>query len=312
MNNSATTMAPDMSVTVTIARPWALKTAVAVATITAVLHTFVQATPTIGALMAGNATAEAQQGLRMMWHGMSAIAWSYPVVLLLLPRKPAPVTRPALGYIALLNGTQALLYAAAGVWVDGASGLRSLPQWTLHAAVAGLALLARPPRSAEESQPPVRPRPGRRVLLWVATLVGALNAILHTALATFQGWPAALLTSDTLSSPKQALYAMWLFSCVLFISVPAVVVWSLRAPAAAGRFVVRYAAVLAAALMVSWACAMAFGLGHDLTPVGPFSLGLLVALTALSAPPRPRPNIRTSSDDSAPPTPPEPANVPQR
>lgn len=286
MTDAATTVTPEKSVTVNIARPWALRTAVVAATITAVLHTFAQATPIIDALMTHNATAESQQGLRMMWHGMSAIVWTYPVALLLLARMPAAVTRPALGYLALLNGAQAVLYLAAGLWTDGASGLKSLPQWIFHAVVAGLALSARPPRPPEFAQPPVRRHRWQRIVLWLSLIVGSLNAIVHTVLATSQGWPVALLDSDTPSPAKPSLYATWLFSCVVFIAVPATVAWSLRSDPAAARFIVRYTAALVATLAVSCSAAMVFGLGHDLTPIGPLSLTLLATLTALGTPPR--------------------------
>jgi hypothetical protein len=220
---------------------------------------------------------------------MSAIAWTYPVLLLLVRRLPAAVTRPILGFIGLLAGAQALLHAATGLWIEDGSDPWAPPQWTLQVAVAALAFLARPPRSAVAPAPPTRRGPRRLVLLWLTIAFAAVQAIFHTALATLQSWPAALLASDTAGPPTRALYAMWLFSCVLFFSVPTALVWSLWAPAAGGRFVVRYAAVLIAILMVSWAGTMTLGHGPDLPAIGPLSLGLLAALTALSAPPRPRP-----------------------
>lgn len=126
-------------------------------------------------------------------------------------------------------------------------------------------------------------------MLFVVTVaITGLSGIFHTIWGTSQSWPAALLASNTAFLPKLTLYAMWLFSCVIFLSVPAALLWSLRAPAAAGRFVVRYAAVPVVALMAAWASAMALGLGSNLPPTGPISLGLLAALTALSAPSRPR------------------------
>ncbi|MGP4022046.1 hypothetical protein [Actinomadura sp. 3N407] len=293
MNISARTVTPAKSVTVTAPRTRALGAAAALATVIAVLHTFVQATPTIDALMAGDTPAESQQGLRMMWHGMSAIAWTCPVVLLLLRRMPAAVTRPVLGFVALLNGSQALFYAAAGLavlWADGASGPLSLPQWALHAPVAALAWLARPSRPAQQSARPARRRRGHLVLPWFTAIFATVMAAFHFVQGTFMSWPAEVLASNTTSPAKPALYVMWLFSCVVFTSVPVAVVWSLRAPAAAGRFVVRYAAVLVAALMVSWCIEVTFVSGDDLQPSGWPVLGVLAALTALSAPPRSRSN----------------------
>ncbi|WP_433334240.1 hypothetical protein [Spirillospora sp. CA-294931] len=262
---------------------WALGTAAALGTVIAVLHTFVRADPTIDALMDGNAPADAQQGLRMMWHGMTLIAWTCPVVLLLLRHRPATVTRPALGFVALLNGSQAVLYAAAAV-AEGASGPLSLPHWALHAPVAILAWLARPPRPAEREAPPSRPCRQRLVVLVATLLLSTTMAILHFIEGTFLGWAADLLSSDTGSPEEPALYVMWLFSCVLFASVPLSVAWSLRAPVAAGRFVVRYNAVLMAALMASWARAVASGEGDAIQSTGWIALALLSALTALSAP----------------------------
>ncbi|GAA2635381.1 hypothetical protein GCM10010411_87960 [Actinomadura fulvescens] len=260
---------------------WALWSAAALAATAAMLHTFVQADPTIDALMAGDADPESQQGLRMMWHGMSAIAWTYPVVLLLLRHRPATVTRPVLGCVALLNGSQAVLFAATALWVDGASWPASVPEWALHGPVAVLAWLARP---SNGPKPRARRTRGRLVLLWCALMIAALNAIFHTVSGTLQSWPDALLDSDTASGPKLTLYSMWLFSCVVFCAIPVTMVWSRRTSAAAARFLLRYLAALVAALGVSWAGAIAFGLGPDLTPVGPVSLGLLATLTALSAP----------------------------
>ncbi|QKW05340.1 hypothetical protein HUT18_02070 [Streptomyces sp. NA04227] len=289
MSSSLTTRSPE-SRTATTAPPRALWWAAALAAIAAALHTFVQTGPTLDALMDGDGDPEARQGLRMMWHGMSAIAWTCPVVLLLLRHRPATVTRPVLGLIALLNGSQAALFAVAALWVDGASWPLSTPQWALHAPVAFLAWRARPARPAGRPEPPVRRGRGRLALLWCAIVVAVLNAVVHS-LATLHSWPDALLASDTASGPKLTLYVMWLFSCVLFCAIPVTMVWSRRTSAAAARFLLGYLAVLVTALAVSWAVTITFGFGPDLTPVGPFSLGLLAALTALSAPPatdRPR------------------------
>ncbi|GGY02066.1 hypothetical protein GCM10010324_56220 [Streptomyces hiroshimensis] len=281
-----------------LARPWALWAAVAVATITAVLHTFVQTTPTLDALMAGDAAAEGRQGLRMMWHGMSAIAWTYPVVLVLLRHCPAAVTRPALGCVALLNGSQAVMYVATGLGGHGISGLLSVPEWALHAPVAVLAWLARPARPPGRPAPHTRRSRGRLVLLWLAIVFSTFMAVFHTVSGTFDSWPAYLLDSDTALDPKLTLYAMWLFSCVLFWTLPLTVVWSLRARTEAGRFLLAYVAVLVAALAVSWAVTKALGIAPDLTPAGPVSLGLNATLTALSARPRPRPKRRNAEEAS--------------
>lgn len=259
-------------------RMWALWSAAALAVITAALQLFVWTAPTLHDLVAGNAPPEAQQGLRMIWYGVAAITLTYPLVLLLLRPMPPDVTRPVLGFVALLNGTQALLFTAAALWLDGPPGLLLLPQWALYAAVAALAWRARPPRPVS----PARRGRARLVLFWVTMMVAVFQAILHSVVATSQGWPAQLLASNTPSASRLALYVTWLFSCVLFISVPAALLWSLRAPAAAGRFVLRYVAALVAVLMVSWASMMALGLGHDMTPAGPFSLALLVTLVALN------------------------------
>ncbi|WP_424888457.1 hypothetical protein [Streptomyces sp. XH2] len=299
MNTSAKTMTRDTgAATAAVARPWALWAAVAVATVTAALHTFVQAAPTVDALMAGDAAAEAQQGLRMMWHGMSAIAWSYPVVLVLLRHRPAAVTRPALGCVALLNGSQAVMYAATGLAGHGVSGLLSLPEWALHAPVAVLAWLARPARPPGGPAPKARRSRGRLVLLWLAIAFSAFMAAFHTVSGTFDSWPADLLDSDTALGPKLTLYAMWLFSCVLFWTVPLTVVWALRARTEAGRFLLAYVALLVTALAVSWAVTKALGTAPDLPPVGPVSLGLNAALTVLSARPRPRPDGRNAEGPS--------------
>ncbi|QLE70602.1 hypothetical protein FGW37_02360 [Streptomyces rectiverticillatus] len=273
----------------------------AVATVTAVLHTFVQATPTVDALMAGDAAEEAQQGLRMMWHGMSAIAWSYPVVLVLLRHRPAAVTRPALGCVALLNGSQAVSYVATGLGGDGTSGLLSLPEWALHASVAVLAWSARPARPPDRPAPQTRRSRGRLVLLWLAVAFSGYMAVFHFVYGTFDSWPAQLLDSDTALDPKLTLYAMWLFSCVLFCTPPLTVLWSLRAGTEGGRFLLFYVAVLVTALAVSWTLSKALGVAPGLPPVGPVSLGLNAALTALSARPRPRPGNRTAEE------PPDPA-----
>ncbi|MEU8802871.1 hypothetical protein [Spirillospora sp. NPDC048819] len=292
MNTSTRTVTPPGSATAPASPVWTLGAAAALAAVLAVLHTFVQATPTIDALMAGDTPAESQQGLRMMWHGMSAIAWTCPVVLLLLRQAPAAAARPVLGFVAVLNGSQAVFYAAAALvllWADGSFGSLSLLPWALHAPVAVLAWLARPSRPERQTPPPARRR-GRLVLLWSTTVLAAVMAAFHLIQGTFMSWPAEVLASDTTSPAKPALYVMWLFSCVVFLSVPVAVVWSLRAPAAAGRFVVRYAAVLVAALMVSWFVEVTFVSGDDLQPSGWVVLGLLATLTALSAPPRNRSN----------------------
>ncbi|MCQ8768523.1 hypothetical protein [Streptomyces telluris] len=289
MNTSTKIMTRDTSATTAaVARPWALWAAVAVATVTAVLHTFVQAAPTLDALMAGDAAADARQGLRMMWHGMSAIAWSYPVVLVLLRHRPAAVTRPALGCVALLNGSQAVMYVATGLVGHGMSGLLSLPEWVLHAAVAVLAWQARPARPPGRPAPRARRGAGRLVLLWIAIAFSTFMAAFHTVYGTFDSWPAALLDSDTALDPKLTLYAMWLFSCVLFWTVPLTVVWALRARTGAGRLLLVYVAALVTALAVSWTVTKALGIAPDLPPTGPVSLGLLAALTVLSARPRSR------------------------
>ncbi|MEH6378621.1 hypothetical protein V7793_30430 [Streptomyces sp. KLMMK] len=290
MNTSTKIMTRDTgAATAAVARPWALWAAVAVATVTAALHTFVQAGPTVDALMAGDAAAEARQGLRMMWHGMSAIAWTYPVVLVLLRHRPAAVTRPALGCVALLNGAQAVMYVATGPAGDGISGLLSLPEWALHAPVAVLAWLARPARPPGRPAPKARRSRGRLVLLGLAIAFSGFMAVFHTVSGTFDSWPADLLDSDTALDPKLTLYAMWLFSCVLFWTLPLTVLWSLRAGTEAGRFLLFYAAVLVTALAVSWTVSKALGVAPDLPPFGPVSLGLNAALTALSAHPRPWP-----------------------
>lgn len=267
-------------------RTRALWAAAALATVSAALHAFVWTDPTVDALMAGDAAAEARQGLRMMWHGMSAIAWTVPVVLLLLRNRPAAVTRPVLGCVALLSGSQAVLYAVAGVQVHGVSGPLSVPEWALHASIAALAWTARPARPADGPERPARPGRGRLVLLWVALIDAVLNAAFHTVAGTLQSWPEALRTSDTDSGPKLTLYVMWLFSCVLFCAVPAAMVWSRRASAAAGRFLLRYLAVLVAILGVAWGGAIALGHGDDLPPIGAASLGVQALLAALSAPPK--------------------------
>ncbi|MGH8881462.1 MAG: hypothetical protein ACRD0P_29615 [Stackebrandtia sp.] len=279
MNTPATAIAP---------RTWTLWAAVVLAAGAAVLHTFVQTGPTIGALMDGNTPAEARQSLRMMWHGMSAIAWTYPVVLLLMRGAAAEVARPVLGLITLLAGSEALLQAVAGLRADSEAGLLLLPQWTLYAAVAALAWLARPHGTAQGPTQPVRRGRGRLVLLWFTMILGFVAAVYHAVWGTLDQWAAALLVSDTPVGPKLTLYAMWLFSCVVFIAVPVTLTWSLRAPTAAGRFAVRYVAVLIAALMVSWTVTLVLGFGPDMKPVGPPFLGLLVALTAACAPPRVR------------------------
>ncbi|KFC70602.1 hypothetical protein FF80_00874 [Devosia sp. LC5] len=251
--------------------------------IIAALHTFLLTPLTIDALMAGDTIAKAQQGLRMMWYGMSAIAWTYPIVLLSLTIMRPSATRAMLGLIASFNVAQAMFYLTASLWIDPSSYV-VLMLCVLHAAAGALVLYARPPYQAGE---PVAPRRGgyRLVLFCMALAIAAPNAVYHTVFATLYGWPAELLASNTPPAPKQMLYAMWLFSCVLFTSIPAALLWSLRAPAAAGRFVLRYLALLIATLMVSWGSAMALGIGPELLPSGPISLGLLVALTALSAPP---------------------------
>lgn len=264
---------------------WALGAAALLSAAAAILHTFVQATPTLDALLASTAGAETRQSLRMMWHGMSAIAWTYPVLLALLWRRPAGVARPVLAFLAVLNGTQALFLLAAGLWAEGARGPLSLAQWALYAAVAALAWAARPPAPAEKGRPGHRGR-ARLVLLWATTIVSGFAAVYHLVVGTFQSWPADLLASDTTSPAKPGLYAMWLFSCVVFAAVPVVQVWSTRAPAAAGRFLVRYTAVLVAALMASWTLTLLLGRGPDMLPVGPFTLGLMAALTAMSVPER--------------------------
>ncbi|MFC5143269.1 hypothetical protein [Streptomyces aureoversilis] len=294
MSTSTKIMTPDTSAAAVMARPWALWAAVAVATVTAALHTFAQAAPALDALMAGDAAAEARQGLRMMWHGMSAIAWTYPVVLVLLRHRPAAVARPALGCVALLNGSQAVMYVATGLGGHGMSGLLSLPEWALHALVAVLAWHARPARPPGGPAPQAGPRRsrGRLVLLWIALAFSAFMAVFHTVSGTFDSWPADLLDSDTALDPKLTLYAMWLFSCVLFWTVPLTVVWSLRARTEAGRFLLAYVAVLVTALAVSWTITKALGIAPGLPPFGPVSLGLIATLTALSARPRPRPDGR--------------------
>lgn len=267
-----------------LARGGTLWTAGILSAIIAALHTFVLTTPTIDALMASNTIPEAQQGLRVMWYAMSAIAWTYPIVLRLLSAMPVPVSRPMLGLIALFNGTQALFYMATGLWID-ASGQMFLPLCALHSAVGVLALLARPGHQAEALAPARR---GYRLLLFcIATGFTALVATYHAVVGTLQLWPAELLASDITSSPRQMLYAMWLFSCVLFLSIPSALLWSLRAPAAAGRFVLMYVALLAATVMASWISTKALGLSPELLPIGPpVTFGLIIALTVLSAPPR--------------------------
>ncbi|GLZ79813.1 hypothetical protein Afil01_46200 [Actinorhabdospora filicis] len=264
---------------------WTLGAAALLSAAAAILHTFVQATPTLDALMASTAAPETRQSLRMMWHGMSAIAWTHPVLLALLWRRPAGVARPALAFLAVLNGTQALFLVAAGLWAEGAAGLLSLPQWAPHAAVAALAWAARPSAPTEPGRPGHRGR-ARLVLLWATTIVTGCAAVYHLIVGTFHSWPADLLDGDTASPAKPALYAMWLFSCVVFASVPAVLVWSTRAPAAAGRFLVRYTAVLVACLMASWTLTLILGYGPDMLPAGPVTLGLMAALTAMSVPER--------------------------
>lgn len=257
----------------------------ALATVSAVLHTFVQAGPTLDALIDGDAKEETQHGLRMMWHGVSAIAWTYPVVLLLLRPRPTAVTRPVLGCVAMLNGSQAVLYLLAGLRVHGASGLFSVPEWALLAAVAVLAWLARPPASSDKPSPGAARSPRRSRWLWPTLIYAALAAILHTVFATWKGWPADLLASDTPSDPTLTLYAMWLFSCVLFCTLAAALVWSLRAPALASCFLLRYLAVLVGVLAVSWTSAVASG--QDLAPSGAVSLAIQTVLVALSVPPPP-------------------------
>ncbi|WP_143121755.1 hypothetical protein [Saccharopolyspora antimicrobica] len=264
---------------------WALGAAVALATVTAVLRTFVQAAPVIEALMASDAPAESQQALRMMWHGMTAIFWTCPVVLVLLRNRPASVTRPVLGCLALLNGSQAVLYAVTGLWV--VHGPLSVPEWALPAAVAVLTWLARPARSPGPPAAQARRGRGRLVLLWIALINAAFNAVFHTVEGTLMSWPAELLASDTAAGPKLTLYAMWLFSCVLFCAVAVTMARSLWTSSAACRFLLRYLAVLVAALGVSWAGAIAFGAGPDLPLIGPVSLALQAVLAALCAPPEP-------------------------
>ncbi|WP_433332045.1 hypothetical protein [Spirillospora sp. CA-294931] len=271
---------------VAISRTWALWSAMALAAVAAALHTFVLTDPNLDALMNGDAKAESQQGLRMMWHGMSAIAWTYPVVLLLMPRYSASTTRPILGCVALLNGSQAVLYAVAGIWVHGVSGTLAAPEWTLYAAVAVLAWLARPTGPAETHAAPPRRSRKRLALLWFAMVNGALNAIFHTVLATATSWPDGLLDSDTAADPKLTLYAMWLFSCVLFCAVMVTLAWSLRTSAPACRPLLRYLAALVAILAVSWGGAIALGGGSELPVAGAISLGLQATLAFLSAPPR--------------------------
>ncbi|MER7076520.1 hypothetical protein SAMN02982929_04178 [Saccharopolyspora kobensis] len=281
MSNPLKTRA-DSSEAASLLRMWALVTAVALATVTAVLRTFVQTEPVIEALMASDAPAESRQALRMMWHGMTAIFWTYPLVLVLLRNRSASVTRPVLGCLALLNGSQAVLYAVTGLWV--VRGPLSVPEWALPAAVAVLAWLARPARSP--GAPATRPRRGRGrlVLLWVALVNAVFNAVFHTVEGTLMSWPAELLASDTATGPKLTLYAMWLFSCVLFCAVAVTMARSLRTSSAACRFLLRYLAVLVAALGVSWAGAIAFGAGPDLPPIGPVALAIQAVLAALSAP----------------------------
>lgn len=259
----------------------------------AALHTFLLTPPTIDALMAGDTIAKAQQGLRMMWYGMSAIAWTYPIVLLLLAIRRPSAARAMLGLLASFNVAQAMFYLAASFWIAPSSYMVLL-LCPLHAAAGALVLYARPPYQVGEPVAPRR-RGYRLVLFCVAVAVAAPNALYHTLFATLFGWPAELLASNTPSVPKQMLYAMWLFSCVLFASIPAALVWSLRAPAEAGRFVLNYLAIVIATLMVSWGSAIALGIGPELLPSGPISLGLLAALTALSAPPRKKMENRVAS-----------------
>ncbi|MGI5292089.1 hypothetical protein ACQEVF_53515 [Nonomuraea polychroma] len=281
---NATATQPGSTLAAATPRMWALWSAAAFAVMTAVLQLFVWTAPTIHDLMVGNAAAEARQGLRMMWYGVAAITCTYPLVLLLLRRMPPVVTKPVLGFVALLTGSQALLFTVAALWMDGPQGLLSLPQWALYAAVAALVWLARPPRPAESSAPLARRSRGRLVLFWLTVIFGGFQAILHGVVATSQGWAAELLASNTPPASRPALYVTWLFSCVVFISVPVALVWSLRAPAAAGRFVVRYVAALIGVLMTSWAGTVAFGLGPDMDPAGPVSLAITVVLIALNAP----------------------------
>ncbi|MDA3645816.1 hypothetical protein LZ318_16505 [Saccharopolyspora indica] len=282
MNNPLKT---DSSEAAPLPRTWALWAAAALAAVAAVLHAFVQAAPVIDALMASDATAESQQALRMMWHGMTAIFWTYPVAFVLLRNRSATVARPALGILALLNGSQAVLYAVTGLWV--AHGPLSVPEWALPAAVAVLAWLARPARSPGWPTARAHRSRGRLVLLWIALINAAFNAIFHIVEGTLMSWPAELLASGIAAGPKLTLYAMWLFSCVLFGTVAVTMAWSLRTSSAACRFLLRYLAVLVAALAVSWAGAIAFGAGADLSPIGPVALALQAVLAALSAPPEP-------------------------
>ncbi|WP_152558261.1 hypothetical protein [Devosia sp. LC5] len=247
----------------------------------------------MAALMASSTIPEAQQGLRVIWYAMSAIAWTYPIMLLVLTTPLAPVSRPMLGLIALFNVTQALFHMATGLLID-AAGQMFLALCLLHAAVGVLALLARPPHQAEALAP--APRGNRLVVFCIATGFTALVATYHTVIGTLQLWPAELLASDITSSPRQLLYAMWLFSCVLFLSIPSALLWSLRAPAAAGRFVLMYIALLAATVMVSWISTKALGLSPELLPIGPpVAFGLIIVLTLLSAPSRLAPSFNSEA-----------------
>lgn len=273
--------------TAPVGREWAYWTAIFLSAATAALHMFILARPTLAALASGDANAESQQGLAMMWHGMSAIMWTYPVALLLVRPMPQETARPVLGFVALLNAAQALFYAGFVVPGYDASVMQLLPQLALHASVAVAAWLARPSRPRQASAPASRKK-WRLMLTWTGIVVGAILAGYHFVEGTFYSWPADVLASNTASPAKLELYVMWLFSCVVFAAVPATLFWSLRAPGAPGRFIVRFAAIFIAMLMVSWASSVALGFSDKLPAVGALTLGLLAALTAAGAPPKPR------------------------
>lgn len=260
-------------------RSAALAGAVLIATVSAVLQTFVLAGPAVAGLLAGNAVGEAKEGLRMMWYAMAAVAWTYPIVLIVGRRLGADAQRALLTMITVLTASAGIFGIAAAALLGGAR-----PLWVLPCAVAVLTWLARSPRLITPPDPARRSR-GGLVLFWITAVVSTVTALFHVGWATGQSWPAQLLASETPPPGRAEFYAIWLFSCVLFVSVAAVLILSLRLPASAGRWLVRYGAALVAIIAITRTATMIMGLGPDHSPVEPVIAGAVAVLLFVSAPP---------------------------
>lgn len=257
-----------------------LVAAVALGLLAAIVQSWVYGGSAVTGLLAGDAVGEAKEGLRMMGYAMAAVAWTYPIALIISRRLSAVAGRALLTMIAILSASFGVLGLAAGALLGGIGAA----VWILPSLVAVLSCLARPPRPTGPPEDRPRRGRGRAALFWITVALTTVTTLLHVGWATVQSWPAQLLASTT-AAPQRAEYsAIWWFSCVLFVSVVAVLILSLRWPGRAGRAVVRYAAVLVAIIAVTRTVTMIMGLGPDHQPAEPLIAGAMAVLIFLSAP----------------------------